>query len=327
MIAVLQPAAEAASAITVAAPLTHAHAAGAQVSGTGITLTGRFDQDARQRGAGRQRRSHARCAQQISREARLRALLQLNWLPLTLIGAALTVATAPGAAPARPQGPCDIYGAARTPCVAAHSTTRALYASYDGPLYQVKRQSNGRTLDIGLVQPIASPAPDGGGYADTAAQDAFCADTICVINVIYDQSGNGDHLYQAPPGPNFPGPAKGGFDTQPIADMAPNYNRQPHRLLRLEPDPDAKQVGPHQTGGDPRWDELASRGFYLLGDTLTVGTGRHQELVKVASVDTAGANGTDVDLAAPLQFDHQSGVDVSDVGPGSASRPPRNSRT
>ena len=73
--------------------------------------------------------------------------------------------------------------------------------------------------------------------------------------------------------------------------------------------------------------KLASRGFYLLGDTLTVGTGRHQELVKVASVDTAGANGTDVDLAAPLQFDHQSGVDVSDVGPGSASRPPRNSRT
>ena len=32
-------AAEAAPAITVAAPLTHAHAAGAQVSGTGITLT------------------------------------------------------------------------------------------------------------------------------------------------------------------------------------------------------------------------------------------------------------------------------------------------
>ena len=39
--------------------------------------------------------------------------------------------------------------------------------------------------------------------------------------VIYDQSGKGNHLYQAPPGPFFPGPAKGGFDTQPIADMAP----------------------------------------------------------------------------------------------------------
>ena len=41
---------------------------------------------------------------------------------------------------ARPEGPCDIYEAAGTPCVTAHSSTRALYASYDGPLYQVMRQ-------------------------------------------------------------------------------------------------------------------------------------------------------------------------------------------
>ena len=50
-----------------------------------------------------------------------------------------------------------------------------------------------------------------------AAQDVFCAHTICVINRIYDQSGKGNHLYQAPPGPQFPGPEKGAFDTQPIA--------------------------------------------------------------------------------------------------------------
>ena len=129
---------------------------------------------------------------------------------LTLIGMPQTV----GAAPPRPQGPCDIYGAAGTPCVAAHSTTRALYASYNGPLYQVKRPSDGKTLDIGVV----------GCDADTPTRlrrTAFCANTLCVINRIYDQSGKGNHLYQAPPGPNFPGPAKGAFDTQPIADMAP----------------------------------------------------------------------------------------------------------
>lgn len=120
-------------------------------------------------------------------------------------------------APHRPQGPCDIYGKAGDPCVAAHSTTRALYASYDGPLYQVKRELDGRTLNIGVVQPSAS---DGGGYADAAAQDAFCAHTICVIQRIYDQSGRGNDLRQAGPG-TFKGPAKGGFDTQPIADMAP----------------------------------------------------------------------------------------------------------
>ncbi|MBZ5495670.1 MAG: lamin tail domain-containing protein [Acidobacteriia bacterium] len=141
-------------------------------------------------------------------------------LALTLVGATLTMATPDGAEPPRQQGPCDIYGAAGTPCVAAHSTTRALYASYNGPLYQVKRQSDGKTLDIGVVQPVASPVPDAGGHANAAAQDAFCANTTCVINLIYDQSGKGNHLYQAPPG-TFKGPAKGGFDTQPIADMAP----------------------------------------------------------------------------------------------------------
>ena len=85
----------------------------------------------------------------------------------------------------RQQGPCDIYAAGGAPCVAAHSSTRALYASYNGPLYQVMRQSDGKTLDIGVVQPSGS---DPGGYADAAAQDAFCANTVCWITQIYDQS-------------------------------------------------------------------------------------------------------------------------------------------
>jgi hypothetical protein len=141
-------------------------------------------------------------------------------LALTLIGVALTIVTPAWATPPRPQGPCDIYGTAGASCVAAHSTTRALYAAYNGPLYQVKRQSDGKTLDIGVVQPVTLPIPDAGGYANAAAQDAFCAGTLCVIDLIYDQSGKGNHLYQAAPG-TFKGPTKGGFDTQPIADMAP----------------------------------------------------------------------------------------------------------
>jgi hypothetical protein len=104
--------------------------------------------------------------------------------------------------------------------VAAHSTTRALYASYNGPLYQVMRQSDGKTLDIGVVQPVASPVPDAGGYADAAAQDAFCANTYCWITTLYDQSGKGNHLVQAPHG-GFSGPAMGGFNNVPVADWAP----------------------------------------------------------------------------------------------------------
>ncbi|HKD09475.1 MAG TPA: arabinofuranosidase catalytic domain-containing protein [Bryobacteraceae bacterium] len=137
-------------------------------------------------------------------------------LALSLTFGALTMV----AAPPRPQGPCDIYAAAGKPCVAAHSTTRALYASYNGPLYQVLRQSDGKTLDIGVVKPSDSPVSDAGGYANAAAQDAFCANTYCWISKVYDQSPKRNDLIQAPRGA-FSGPAMGGFNNLPIADMAP----------------------------------------------------------------------------------------------------------
>jgi len=117
----------------------------------------------------------------------------------------------------RPEGPCDVYADGGAPCVAAHSTTRALYRDYNGPLYQVMRQSDGKTLDIGVVP---ASATDGGGYADAAAQDDFCRDTYCWITILYDQSGKGNDLYQAPRG-GFSGPAMGGFNNVPVADWAP----------------------------------------------------------------------------------------------------------
>jgi hypothetical protein len=144
-------------------------------------------------------------------------------LKTSLLLASVAVAAAlarPGAPLSRPKGPCDIYGAAGDACVAAHSTTRALFAAYDGPLYQVLRQSDGKTLDISVVQPSASPMPDAGGYANAAAQDAFCANTYCWITKIYDQSPKHNDLVQAPRG-GFSGPAMGGFNNLPIADMAP----------------------------------------------------------------------------------------------------------
>jgi len=63
-------------------------------------------------------------------------------------------------------GPCDIYAFSNTPCVAAHSLVRALYSTYDGPLYSVQRSSDNATLDISLVSP--------GGYVNATAQDSFC---------------------------------------------------------------------------------------------------------------------------------------------------------
>lgn len=109
-------------------------------------------------------------------------------------------------------GPCDLYSAGGTPCIAAHSTTRALYSAFSGALYQVKRASDGTTTTI---SPLSA-----GGVANAAAQDTFCASTTCLITVIYDQSGKGNHLTQAPPG-GFDGPDVNGYDNLASAIGAP----------------------------------------------------------------------------------------------------------
>lgn len=95
-------------------------------------------------------------------------------------------------------GPCDIYASGGTPCVAAHSTTRALYSAYADALYQVKRSSDGATGDV-----VALSA---GGLANAASQDEFCTGTTCYISIIYDQSGYKNHLTQAPAGGAASGP-------------------------------------------------------------------------------------------------------------------------
>ena len=137
-------------------------------------------------------------------------------------GVALGVATAAtivagvlvnaGVSQAATSQPCDIYASGGTPCVAAHSTTRALYAAYTGSLYQVKRASDSTTLN---VTPLSA-----GGVANAAAQDTFCAGTTCLITIIYDQSGHGNNLTQAPPG-GFNGPDVNGYDNLAGAAAAP----------------------------------------------------------------------------------------------------------
>jgi hypothetical protein len=110
---------------------------------------------------------------------------------------AVNAGGAGGAAPSAPSvGPCDLYATGGTPCVAAFSTVRLLSSTYGGPLYQVRKGgsntgSGGTTLDIGIVA---------GGYADAAAQDAFCGADTCTVSTLYDQSGRGNNLTVAPAG-------------------------------------------------------------------------------------------------------------------------------
>lgn len=90
------------------------------------------------------------------------------------------------------QGPCDIYEAGGTPCVAAHSSVRALYGSYNGNLYQVTRAKDNTTKDI--------PVLAAGGLANAKIQDDFCSGTTCTITILYDQSSRKNHLTPAPGG-------------------------------------------------------------------------------------------------------------------------------
>ena len=107
--------------------------------------------------------------------------------------------------------PCDLL-AAITPCVAAISTTRALYSGYIGPLYQVTRESDNSSRDIGLLP---------SGYADAAVQDSFCVDTRCGVSRLYDQSPNQNDLTPAPPGGAARGPGVDGRDFPARAKVLP----------------------------------------------------------------------------------------------------------
>ncbi|MFF2464206.1 arabinofuranosidase catalytic domain-containing protein [Streptomyces mirabilis] len=143
-----------------------------------------------------------------SHHSRLKTFARAGAAAVLVVGALAGATATAETARAATSGPCDLYAAGGTPCVAAHSTTRALYASYNGPLYQVRRASDNTTRNIGVLS--------AGGYADAAAQDSFCSGTTCLITIIYDQSGRGNNLTQAPGGG-----AAGGPDNLANATAAP----------------------------------------------------------------------------------------------------------
>jgi hypothetical protein len=85
------------------------------------------------------------------------------------------------------QGPCDILGAAGNPCAAAHSTVRALYAKYSGPLYTVFHTQSNKSADVSTLKP--------GGFADVIQHETICPkEGECTISRVIDQSGKGNHL-------------------------------------------------------------------------------------------------------------------------------------
>ena len=150
-----------------------------------------------------------------------KSVLSVTALAGAVAGGASMMTAREGAIPSRPQGPCDIYAAAGTPCVAAHSTTRALLASYNGPLYQVKRQSDGRTLDVGIVRLSAAPSRTPAATPTRPRRTPSARTRSASSPASTTSPARATTSSRRLPVPCSRGPAKGGFDTQPIADMAP----------------------------------------------------------------------------------------------------------
>jgi hypothetical protein len=93
---------------------------------------------------------------------------------------------------------CDIYAAGGTKCIAAHSSTRALYKNYYGRMYDLVRDANDseRKYNKFAASRVLTIFPKTrGGVADVAAHDAFCKGAkTCEILRVYDQSNNSNNM-------------------------------------------------------------------------------------------------------------------------------------
>lgn len=179
----------------------------------------------------------------------------------TCSGAADQKWTLPPAVPAETPPPtgssggvCDIYETGGTPCVAAYSMTRAMYASYNGPLYQVTRSSDSTTQDIGLLAQ--------GGDVNASEQDSFCANTTCLVTKIYDQSPNGNSLTVEGVG------TQGGPDTPSVADALPikigGANNIKAYGLDITPGNGYRDDGPNNAGAIGVAKNGAPEGMYMV---------------------------------------------------------------
>ncbi len=166
-----------------------------------------------------------------------------------------------------PAGPCDIYADAGTPCVAAYSMVRALSSGYAGPLYQVRAGSSAENTGTGGITHDIPMTAD--GFADADAQDAVCAGTICTVSVLYDQSGNGNHLTVAKAGPATAGETAALDDFESIAN-AGELTVDGHRVYSLYMAPQQGYRLAAVGNGMPL--DTEPQGIYMLADGTHYGT-------------------------------------------------------
>jgi hypothetical protein len=166
-------------------------------------------------------------------------------------------------------GPCDVYAAANMPCASAYSTIRALSSTYDGPLYQVRRGAPNPTQNTGVGGETQDIGVLANGFADAAAQTAFCGTQSCTVSALYDQSGNGNTITVAKRGRTDGGQMAAADDFESNANAGP-LTVGGNSVFSLYMD---RYQGYRQTvagNGMPRGQ--APQGIYMLADGTHVGT-------------------------------------------------------
>jgi hypothetical protein len=179
--------------------------------------------------------------------------------------------------------------------VAAYSTVRRLLSTYTGPLYQVRKggtravftgdsplgtvggTTGGTTQDIGVVA---------GGFADSAAQDAFCGTSTCTVSKLYDQSGKGNDLTQAPAG-NFTGTAhQPDYESSATNKSIMVSGHKAYGLYMIAHD----GYRNNRTAGMPTGS--AAQGSYEVADGTRAGTACCWDFGNARTDNSAGGTGT-----------------------------------
>lgn len=184
------------------------------------------------------------------------------------VGGSSTGGSGSGGAPSTgTEGPCDIYAAGTTPCVAAYSTIRRINSKYTGPLYKVRNGSSAKNTGSGGMEKDIPQTAD--GFADTSVQDTFCSGSICTFSLLYDQSGSGNNLPVAKKG-NTAGGSTGGEDDYESSATKGSLMVNGHKVYSLymaaHEGYRLQAVGKNMPRG------TASQGVYELADGTHVGT-------------------------------------------------------
>ncbi len=214
-------------------------------------------------------------------------------------GGSGTEGEAPMAGPVTPlnvAGPCDIYGAAGQPCVAAYSTVRRLLSTYTGPLYQVRVGSSAFNIGGLLVtNPAQAQLPNPGqggpriaytttpepgelidvpqtadGFADPTIQRERCPlGTTCTVSLLYDQSGRGNHLPVAKGGQDAGGIYAALDDFETVVDERAALTVGGHPVYSLFMQ--ARQGYRLTTPGNGVPVDQEAQGIYMLADGTRAG--------------------------------------------------------